>query len=420
MEFISKFSLVKPAKTRERSGPEVRSACAMSWWVALLGGFVAGQMLSGCFSAMQATGEAWSGDAGKEAHRNAMAADIVTLPIQAPLLAGLGVLAVLDRASEKQGEKDRAKYAELKALVRADPEIVIRERWDVSKDQKRRTTIWASLSDPQIPYTADQLEKIYATVPSLRWSVFEHPACRPEFLAAQFSEAKAISSKNSSLLETLVTNPSMPIDLVEEIAESGYVFGNAREKAKMALSRRLPDKDRDGLPDKWEIKEGTDPNVPDANKDTDHDGLDNRHEYLLGLHPTNPDSDGDELTDGFEIQISFNPAQPLKENTQLPAPTKLQAFPAVDARLAIRWLEQDSDKHHFTYLVYRDGKLVQFPRPSSNPFFVDEDAKKSGEFVYNVRVYKAGALSRPSVGLRVKIEWAKGRLDILEQKPEPN
>lgn len=89
------------------------------------------------------------------------------------------------------------------------------------------------------------------------------------------------------------------------------------------------DTDGDGLPDAWEIANGTDPNVPDATEDPDGDNLTNLQEYenygnpLLadtdsdganddvelagGMQLDIPDSDGDFYLDGVEVARSTDP-----------------------------------------------------------------------------------------------------------------
>lgn len=66
------------------------------------------------------------------------------------------------------------------------------------------------------------------------------------------------------------------------------------------LEAYSPDADGDGMPNQWEIDNGTNPNVPDANEDPDNDGLTNIQEYAAGTNPLNPDTDGDGLPDGLE------------------------------------------------------------------------------------------------------------------------
>ena len=50
------------------------------------------------------------------------------------------------------------------------------------------------------------------------------------------------------------------------------------------------DSDGDGLPDWWEITNGTNPLVPDANADPDHDGHTNGQEFTAGTNPRDPNS----------------------------------------------------------------------------------------------------------------------------------
>lgn len=69
----------------------------------------------------------------------------------------------------------------------------------------------------------------------------------------------------------------------------------------------LLDNDNDGMEDTWEIENGLNPNLNDANSDPDYDGLTNYEEFMLDTKANNADSDGDGDNDGSEIHNSRNP-----------------------------------------------------------------------------------------------------------------
>ena len=69
------------------------------------------------------------------------------------------------------------------------------------------------------------------------------------------------------------------------------------------------DTDGDGLPDSWEIANGTNPLAPNANDDPDGDGFTNAQEYLAGTHPNDPASrlhvESVNLSGGGGVEFQF-------------------------------------------------------------------------------------------------------------------
>jgi hypothetical protein len=66
------------------------------------------------------------------------------------------------------------------------------------------------------------------------------------------------------------------------------------------------DTDGDGMPDGWEVFNGTNQLMPDSQDDIDLDMLTNLEEFENRTRPNNYDTDGDGLTDGEEILIGFH------------------------------------------------------------------------------------------------------------------
>lgn len=70
------------------------------------------------------------------------------------------------------------------------------------------------------------------------------------------------------------------------------------------------DSDLDLIPDFYEIANGLNPAVNDANGDRDSDGLNNLAEYNARLGANNPDADNDGLNDGDEFANNGDPFNP--------------------------------------------------------------------------------------------------------------
>lgn len=79
------------------------------------------------------------------------------------------------------------------------------------------------------------------------------------------------------------------------------------------------DDDGDGLPNQWEeLYAGFDPQVAnDGSIDTDQDGLTDKEEFENGTDPTNKDTDGDNVFDGAEITLAEYGFDPKEDNSDI-------------------------------------------------------------------------------------------------------
>ncbi|HEY6228752.1 MAG TPA: hypothetical protein VI282_16655, partial [Verrucomicrobiae bacterium] len=94
------------------------------------------------------------------------------------------------------------------------------------------------------------------------------------------------------------------------IANDGFV--DSTEGTNRVSVTHVPgaDSDGDGMTDEYEVANGLDPEVNDANGDKDGDGLTNLFEFTHGLLANNPDTDADFLNDGAEIAAGTDPLNP--------------------------------------------------------------------------------------------------------------
>jgi thrombospondin type 3 repeat protein len=71
-----------------------------------------------------------------------------------------------------------------------------------------------------------------------------------------------------------------------------------------AAQARGADRDRDGMPNRWERKHRLSPKRPDAARDADRDGASNLAEHRRRTNPRRRDSDRDRLADGYELKAT--------------------------------------------------------------------------------------------------------------------
>src|SRR3954452_4195280 len=89
----------------------------------------------------------------------------------------------------------------------------------------------------------------------------------------------------------------------------------------MGTSADAPrDRDRDGLPDRWERAHRLSTSKKSANGDPDRDGLRNRREFRLRTNPRKKDTDGDGYGDQAEVRAGTYPRS-RRSHPSAPAPT---------------------------------------------------------------------------------------------------
>ena len=97
------------------------------------------------------------------------------------------------------------------------------------------------------------------------------------------------------------SQPWIQLSLLEDgVPPSGFVAGDVG--VQVVLDPLLTDADLDGVPDSWEVEEGTDPTVDDRALDIDGDGLTMEVEWLLRTPPSLADTDEDGRDDGEEVR----------------------------------------------------------------------------------------------------------------------
>jgi hypothetical protein len=74
------------------------------------------------------------------------------------------------------------------------------------------------------------------------------------------------------------------------------------------------DRNHDKIPDKWEKKHHLSTTHNVAKKDPDKDGLNNRKEFKNGTNPRDADTDNDGLNDGNEVKVGDDPTDADSNN----------------------------------------------------------------------------------------------------------
>ncbi|MEG3344057.1 Rib/alpha-like domain-containing protein, partial [Streptococcus suis] len=110
------------------------------------------------------------------------------------------------------------------------------------------------------------------------------------------------------------TDTIKPKDAVTQFVDTDGDGISDRQETENGTDPSKVDSDNDGFSDKEEVERGTDPTKADSKPassetDTDGDGISNEDEVVRGTDPNKSDSDGDGFSDQEEITAGSNPTK---------------------------------------------------------------------------------------------------------------
>jgi hypothetical protein len=148
---------------------------------------------------------------------------IVVLPCLALLALGLCIFVMRGCQGVLSAQDDKL-YEACLAQIKTDSEIALKEHWPTSLDTPKGRAFsvavgsWDVLEKPEVQFSASQVERIYAEVPSFREMVFKQAACTPEFISTHFQEAFDLARMtHPNMLVNILDNPHTPVQLVQRV-----------------------------------------------------------------------------------------------------------------------------------------------------------------------------------------------------------
>ncbi len=146
---------------------------------------------------------------------------------------------------------------------------------------------------------------IYTTTPEKGYAYFSGTSAAAPFVTG--AAALALSVDSGLSMQDLKDDILNSVDAVDSLTGK-TVTGGRLNINNLIRQIGSPDSDGDGMPNRFEIQYGLDPNdATDADADPDGDGLTNFQEYQNATSPVSKDTDGDGLSDGFEVTYLLDP-----------------------------------------------------------------------------------------------------------------
>lgn len=132
-----------------------------------------------------------------------------------------------------------ANVAAIVAEIRQSPSLVYERQWHMSTNPVIAKALGSAMSDTNIAFTAQMLERLLAESPGTRKAVLAHPLCPAHILVENFADAyDKASAVSYETLAIIVSNHNTPYELVEKVASSPTMPVGAVRPALRELTRR--------------------------------------------------------------------------------------------------------------------------------------------------------------------------------------
>ncbi|MEN9661916.1 MAG: hypothetical protein RL324_865 [Verrucomicrobiota bacterium] len=188
--------------------------------------------LQGCFSMMT------DGDKTPKVVKSAaLAADLVTLPGQA---AAAVVVEKAQESANRARARQRVQPRTLLDEIKDNPEHIFTQKLDLVGNPEAMRAVSEALWDSEVNFTDAQLRRLYQVPSPVHAEVLRNPHCSEAFLREVFATLPGDGRHGQlTLLLKLIDNRTLPLDLLETIANDENKYGpRPLEWARNRLERR--------------------------------------------------------------------------------------------------------------------------------------------------------------------------------------
>lgn len=188
--------------------------------------------LTGCFTTVARMNHGMSAGTTEVSIVPAVVLDVVTLPIQVPVLAVMGI----SKANQKPAPMTVTMPPPTKELleIRKDPEYLLRHRSTLNRDVIQR-----AIRERDIPFSEAQLRKLGEPGEWTRAYVSANPRCPKDLLEEIWNgmEKLPLAERQTTALY-LIENPDIPDAWLESVANQSDLYGYGSGKARLILNVR--------------------------------------------------------------------------------------------------------------------------------------------------------------------------------------